>query len=133
MLKRTALVFATVSILVFALPRTFLAQSAAGCDGDGCSVSIDLSSCANAQVDFNVPSGTWQGYWTTDSGDTVSSDVDVCPEDGGCDDTDYFNGGYDGGSAVAVRYTLQPIGPSSQAPSFYDGFCADSSDGGGSR
>jgi hypothetical protein len=129
MLKRAAFVFATMLILVFAQPRPFLAQSDCGA-GQTCSVSIDVPSCVNAQVDFNLPPGTGQGYWTTDSGDTVSPDGDVCADDGGCDDTDYFNGAFDGGNTVVVRYTLEWTGQNGQAPLFYDGFCTDSSDGG---
>src|SRR5712692_796239 len=102
MLKRTALVFATAWILVFAASRSFLAQSASSCAvGDSCTVSIDLSNCVNAQVDFNVPAGNFRGYWTTDSAVSVDAWDGTC-DDTGCDETDYFNGDFDGQGTGAV-------------------------------
>jgi len=125
-MKRSALIFITVSIVVLGFPQRFFAQSASGCDvGQSCSASIDLPRCVNGQVDFHVPGGTWEGHWTTDTGDATDSWAGVCGDDGGCDETDYVNGDFDSAGTVVVGYTVQWTGQGGQSAVFYDGFCND--------
>ena len=126
MLKKTVLGIVAASMLVIALPRPFFAQSAPGCEiGHTCSMSIDLPNCVSAQVDFNVPAGSFEGYWNTIDGDEADSAWDGTCDGDSCDETDYFNGNFDGQGTTAVSYTVEWTNQGGQPAVFYDAFCSD--------